>query len=165
MAVRTAQVHPGSGFPARCSWGGLLLGVGIGGLFDGIVLHQILQWHHMLSSRYPPTTLHNMDINTAADGYFHAFTSAVMLVGLFLLWAGARTTHQHLRTSPLIGAMLAGWGLFNVVEGLIDHQLLGVHHVLPGAHRLAYDLGFLLWGAVMVAVGVWLNRSGAPRDR
>jgi uncharacterized membrane protein len=27
----------------------LLLGIGLGGFFDGIVLHQILQWHHMLS--------------------------------------------------------------------------------------------------------------------
>jgi len=27
-------------------------GPGLGGLFDGIVLHQVLQWHHMLSSWY-----------------------------------------------------------------------------------------------------------------
>ena len=36
---------------------GILLGIGLGGFVDGIVLHQILQWHHMLSSEgdYPPT--------------------------------------------------------------------------------------------------------------
>ncbi len=28
---------------------GLLLGIGLGGFVDGIVLHQILQWHHMLT--------------------------------------------------------------------------------------------------------------------
>jgi uncharacterized membrane protein len=28
------------------------------------------------------------------------------------------------------GLVLTGWGIFNVVEGLIDHQILGVHHVL-----------------------------------
>ncbi len=27
-----------------------ILGVGLGGFVDGIVLHQVLQWHHMLSS-------------------------------------------------------------------------------------------------------------------
>jgi uncharacterized membrane protein len=27
----------------------LLVGFSIGGLFDGILLHQILQWHHLLS--------------------------------------------------------------------------------------------------------------------
>ncbi len=28
---------------------GLLMGLGLGGLLDAVVLHQILQWHHMLS--------------------------------------------------------------------------------------------------------------------
>ena len=29
---------------------GLLLGFAMGGFFDGILLHQILQWHHLLSA-------------------------------------------------------------------------------------------------------------------
>ncbi len=32
---------------------GLFLGLGLGGFVDGIALHQIVQWHHMLSSRVP----------------------------------------------------------------------------------------------------------------
>jgi uncharacterized membrane protein len=28
---------------------GLLLGLGLGGFIDGIVMHQILQWHHLLT--------------------------------------------------------------------------------------------------------------------
>ena len=28
---------------------GLLYGLGLGGFIDGIVLHQILQWHHMVT--------------------------------------------------------------------------------------------------------------------
>jgi len=39
--------------------------------------------------------------------------------------------------------MLAGWGGFNVVERLIDHHLLGVHHVRVGPDELLYDIGFL----------------------
>ncbi|MFH9118580.1 DUF2243 domain-containing protein [Streptomyces globisporus] len=27
---------------------GIILGVGLGGFVDGILLHQLLQWHHML---------------------------------------------------------------------------------------------------------------------
>ena len=27
---------------------GIVFGLGLGGLFDGIVLHQILGWHHMI---------------------------------------------------------------------------------------------------------------------
>ena len=61
------------------------------------------------------------------------------------------------------GAALIGWGLFNVVEGVIDHQVLGIHHVneLVGRDRYIYwDMGFLLWGASMLAAGAWLFRSG-----
>lgn len=29
---------------------GIVLGLGQGGFFDGIVLHQILQWHHMFTN-------------------------------------------------------------------------------------------------------------------
>ena len=29
---------------------GILLGVGLGGFVDGMMLHQILQWHHTLTS-------------------------------------------------------------------------------------------------------------------
>lgn len=36
---------------------GIVLGVGLGGFFDGIVLHQVLQWHHMFSSVYPVDTV------------------------------------------------------------------------------------------------------------
>jgi uncharacterized membrane protein len=46
-----------------------------------------------------------------------------------------------------------------VVEGLVDHQLLGLHHVRPGAHQLAWDLGFLALGVVLAVVGFLVARS------
>lgn len=56
--------------------GSFLLGVGLGGFVDGIVLHQVLQWHHMLSAthRYPTTTIAGIEANTLADGLFHVAT-------------------------------------------------------------------------------------------
>lgn len=135
---------------------GVLLGLGIGGLIDGIVLHQILQWHHMLSGWYPPTTLDNLRINTVADGLFHAVAWLLIVAGVFTLWrATERATPPSLRW--LVGALLIGWGLFNVTEGVIDHTLLGVHHVNETVDRSArfwWDLGFLVWGMVMV-LGGW----------
>src|ERR671938_670753 len=82
----------GRGFPIAA---GILLGVGLGGFFDGIVLHQILQWHHMLSSDgYPPTSVHNLQVNTLWDGLFHAFAFVMTALGLIggrvLLQAGKR---------------------------------------------------------------------------
>ena len=54
----------------------LLMGLGLGGFIDGIVLHQVLQWHHMLTStgEYPMTTVAGLEANTLADGFFHLAT-------------------------------------------------------------------------------------------
>lgn len=61
-----------------------------------------------------------------------------------------------------LGGVLAGWGGFNLVEGLVDHQLLGVHHVRDDlGGPLAWDLGFLALGAALVLVGWLLMRSGS----
>jgi uncharacterized membrane protein len=143
----------------------LLLGVGLGGLFDGVVLHQLLQWHHMLSSWYPVDSIANLRINTLWDGIFHSFTYALIVAGVFLLWRAAEDHHFPWTRLQFAGALLCGWGGFNVVEGLIDHFLLGIHHVNetgPRAAWLGWDVGFLVVGALMIAGGLWLMR---PRRR
>ncbi|MEO3814967.1 DUF2243 domain-containing protein, partial [Sphaerisporangium sp. B11E5] len=75
---------------------GAVLGVGLGGFVDGIVLHQVLQWHHMLSSTdsdnigiryYPVDTVAGLRMNTLWDGLFHVFTWVAVLVGLGLLYS------------------------------------------------------------------------------
>ena len=72
---------------------GLLLGIGLGGFFDGIVLHQLLQWHHMVSSVsfFAPTTLPGLRTNTFADGLFHAVTYLATIAGIALLWRAVRS--------------------------------------------------------------------------
>lgn len=137
---------------------GILLGLGLGGFFDGIVLHQILQWHHMATSAgYPADTLDNLELNSTLDGLFHASTYLFTATGLFLLWRTARKTHLRWPPKLLLAAMLMGFGAFNLVEGLIDHQLLGLHHVnetVPQEQWIYWDIGFLVWGAAML-VGGW----------
>ncbi len=143
--------------PSAFRTAGILLGIGFGGFVDGIVLHQILQWHHMLTSEgsYPATTVAGLETNTLADGLFHAAAWVLALAGVWKLnRAPERGTWRQ-----LIGLMLVGWGLFNLVEGLIDHQLLGIHHVRAGEHELAYDLAFLALGALLVAGGLSLARG------
>jgi uncharacterized membrane protein len=58
--------------------------------------------------------------------------------------------------------VLAGWGGFNLVEGIIDHHILGIHHVHGGPHQVWWDIGFLVLGAVLVAAGYLLQRTGTP---
>ncbi len=56
-----------------------------------------------------------------------------------------------------------GFGLFNVVEGIVDHFLLGIHHVnetVPREQWIVWDIGFLVWGGVMLIGGWLLVRSG-----
>ncbi len=143
---------------------GIVLGLGLGGFFDGIVLHQILQWHHMLTSAgYPATSIENLKINTVWDGFFHASTYLFIALGLVLLWRTAHRSHLWWSAKLMVGTVLMGFGLFNLVEGLIDHQLLGIHHVnetVPVAQWVYWDMGFLLWGAAMLGGGWVLYRSG-----
>jgi uncharacterized membrane protein len=145
---------------------GILFGLGLGGFFDGIVLHQVLQWHHMLSSWYPITSIENLELNTLWDGIFHSATYVFVVAGLFLLWRTAHRGHLYWSNRLLVGSLLLGWGVFNVVEGIADHEVLGVHHVnelAPRAQWVFWDIGFLIWGAAMVALG-WLLLKDGPRE-
>lgn len=149
------------GFPISA---GIFFGLGLGGFFDGIVLHQLLQWHHLVTAAgYPPDSLENLKINTFWDGLFHALTYVFVAIGLGLLWRAARRTHIRWSSKLLLGTLLIGFGLFNLVEGLVNHQLLGLHHVnetVPREQWIYWDLGFLIWGAAMLVAGWLLLRSG-----
>ena len=144
---------------------GMLLGVGLGGFVDGILLHQLLQWHNMLASVVPTTDLVSMKVNMFWDGVFHAFTWITTLLGVFFLWRAGAARDGEWSGRVLTGAMLFGWGLFNLVEGLIDHQLLGLHHVRPGDAQLFWDLAYLASGALLMLVGGLLVRTGTPAHR
>jgi uncharacterized membrane protein len=149
-------------------WPGLLLGVGLGGFVDGIVLHQVLQWHHMLTAEgcCPATTVAGLEDNTLADGLFHVATWIALVVAtsaMLRLWQRGRVAPPWRRQ---IGLALAGWGLFNLVEGLIDHLLLAVHHVRDDlGGPLGWDLGFLAFGAALVAGGLALARGQGTGSR
>jgi uncharacterized membrane protein len=150
------DAHEPQGFPASA---GILLGLGLGGFFDGIVFHQLLQWHHMLTSAgYNPDTVPNLEINVLWDGLFHLATYAFTALGLFILWRRSRHPHRRWPGKLLLASMLMGFGVFNVIEGLINHQILGLHHVnetVPREQWIYWDLGYLIWGAAML-IGGWL---------
>lgn len=135
---------------------GVLLGIGLGGLADGIVLHQILQWHHMLSAEggYPTTTVAGLEANTLADGLFHVAATVAVIAGIWMLWRAAAQGRARVTRRVLVGSILMGWGLFNVVEGLIDHQILGLHHVRDDlGGPLSWDIGFLVVSGALALAG------------
>src|SRR5687768_4495575 len=73
----------------------LVLGVGLGGFLDGIVLHQLLQWHHLVSARRSPGTVRGLELNTLWDGIFHAAMWLLVAVGSWWVWRTARTATDH----------------------------------------------------------------------
>jgi uncharacterized membrane protein len=142
---------------------GVLLGLGLGGFFDGIVFHQLLQWHHMLSGWYPLDSIDNVKLNTTWDGIFHSAAYVVVLLGLYVLWQRARRSDIHWSRGQCLGAVLLGWGIFNLVEGVVDHEVFKLHQVnetVPHEQRIFWDIGFLLWGAAMLVIGSAMTRAG-----
>lgn len=138
---------------------GTTLGIGMGGFVDGILLHQILQVHNMLSNRLFPDTLVNVEINMFWDGLFHAFTWTVTLIGIAMLWRALGGKSVPHSTRALLGSIVMGAGIFNLVEGVIDHEILQIHHVIqraPYPAQLYWDLGFLIFaGLGLIILGGW----------
>jgi uncharacterized membrane protein len=142
---------------------GFVMGLGLGGFVDGIALHQILQWHHMLTDTgdHPADTVAGLEANTVADGFFHLATWVLVVAATVLTLRAWQRRELAPPWRAHIGMLLAGWGAFNVVEGLVDHQLLGIHHVRDDLGApLGWDLGFLAFGALLVVGGLALARSG-----
>jgi uncharacterized membrane protein len=142
---------------------GLVLGLGQGGFFDGIVFHQLLQWHHMFSSIKTDATIAGMELNTLGDGLFHLFDWLLTLTGIGLLWRAGRSVENVWSGQVLFGSLLMGAGIFNLVEGIIDHHILGIHHLKPGVHQGLWDIGFLASGVLLIGVGLILTRTAKAK--
>lgn len=91
---------------------------------------------------------------------FHAATWLSTAVGLGLLWRAGQRHDVPWSGRTFAGALPLGWGLFNLVEGIIDHHLLQLHHVADGPMQRAWDLGFLASGVLLMIIGGSLIASG-----
>lgn len=134
--------------------GGLLMGVGLGGFFDGILFHQILQFHSMMTGKIAKLTVPAVEINMFWDGMFHAVTWATTVIGFALFWRSIkRMDARDLSTRMLVGSLFMGWGAFNFTEGIIDHHILHLHHVVERLGLSIWDYAFLASGVVFFFFG------------
>ena len=162
-----ASLHVPSKDPPPPKLPAFLLGIGLGGFIDGILLHQILQWHHMLTGDNggePADTVAGLETNTLVDGFFHLATWIVVVLATTMTVRAWQRDELAQPWRVHLGLLLAGWGAFNIVEGLIDHQILGIHHVRDDLGApLGWDLAFLALGVVLLVVGSTLVRGSGQR--
>lgn len=138
-------------------WPGYVLGFSLGGFFDGILLHQILQWHHLLSAIDPA----NARFQVAADGYFHVVMYVVAAIGIWLLWRQAALGSLP-GTAGFVADLLIGFGTWQVVDIALAHWMLAIHHVrMDSSNSLLWDLLWLaLFGVIPLLAGLILRRGG-----
>lgn len=146
---------------ARTKWSAVL-GFALGGFFDGILLHQILQWHHLLSL---VPGVDSLRMQVVWDGYFHALMYALAALALWGLWrhrSGAGETSER----GLLGMALIGFGAWHGVDAVASHWVLGIHRIrIDSAQPLLWDLGWLvLFGIVPALVGwrIWKRGRATP---
>ena len=138
----------------------ILLGFAIGGFFDGILLHQILQWHHLLSL---VPGIGDLRAQVMWDGVFHALMYVIAAWGLVALWRAHRREAAVPR-GIIVGALLVGFGTWHVIDTLLSHWFLGIHRIrIDSPNPLAWDLLWLaVFGIVPLALGLRLRGGGGP---
>ena len=149
-------------FTSRFQWSGYLLGFGLGGFFDGILLHQILQWHHLLSA-LEGERFRDIRVQILADGAFHALMYVIAAIGLLFLWR-ARHEFSALGADRLLFAnVLIGFGVWHLIDGVFSHLVTGIHRIrMDLASPLFWDLLWLVvFGVVPLLIG-WLMRRNPP---
>lgn len=145
------------------AWSGYLLGFALSGFFDGILLHQVLQWHHLLLGvEWKP--LQNMRAQILADGVFHLLMYAVAVSGLWSLWR-ARHSPDLMQGRTLSSHVLIGFGVWHVLDAVVSHWLLGIHRIkMDSPNPLLWDLVWLaLFGIVPLVIGGLMSRKAQGR--
>lgn len=145
--------------PVPVTAAALVLGIGMGGFLDGIVLHQLLQWHNMLSHQIPPIDTVSKSVNMFWDGIFHAFCFLAILLGIVLLYKTMCRDMVDKSPRLVTGGLLAGWGLFNVIEGVFDHHILRLHMVRENTEQQGlWNYGFLAISVLLLILGFAATR-------
>lgn len=149
--------------PASLIAPGVLVGIGLAGLLDGIVFRRLLDWHHMLTSQ---TALAGTGIadNLRGDGILDAASLILLIAGGALMWDAARRLAP--RGGDRAGVHLTGWILvggaaFTLVEGIVFHLVLDWHHIneTAGVNEAAWDWGLLIGSVVVGLVGLAMTRT------
>jgi uncharacterized membrane protein len=142
-------------------WGAFIVGLALGGFFDGILLHQVLQWHHFLSNVQSPA-VQDMRVQILADGLFHVLMYFVAAIGLVKLWRAREQCAQPGAGTLLWGWALLGFCIWHFIDVVLAHWVVGIHRVrVDSPVPLLWDLLWLGVFGVLPLLAVWkLLRGG-----
>lgn len=145
--------------PHRVTLAVFLLGLALGGFFDGILVHQILQWHHLLSG-WEQGAFADLSVQILADGLFHVLMYLLAILGLVMLWK-ARSDLNRCCGRKLLAHALMGFGTWHVLDSIVSHWILGIHRVRMDAENpLMWDLlWFVVFGLAFLFIGFLLYRG------
>jgi uncharacterized membrane protein len=137
-------------------------GIGLSGFFDGILLHQVLQWHHLLSL-VPGEPFRSLRTQILADGLFHVLMYLITATGLWLLWRFRREASET-GWRAATGGTLLGFGLWNIIDVGFFHWTLGIHRIrINVSEPMLYDVGWLVvFGMLPVALSWRALRHQPP---
>jgi len=141
------------------NWAGLCIGLAFGGFFDGILFHQILQWHSLLSS-LDGEIFQDLRFRMLIDGVFHAAMYVVGIAGLALLWAGRERASLPGAGRRMVASLLIGFGVWHLLDAVLNHWILQLHHIRENENWLAWDLTLFLVGLCCLAGGIFVGRRG-----
>lgn len=148
--------HPSADVRSSVLAGGLV-GVAVMAAVDEIAFHQLLGWHHFYDRSTPRVGL-------LSDGLLHAGELLALVAGAF--WLADLRRRGVLRRLAAWGGFLAGAGVFQLFDGLVDHKVLRVHQIRYGVHLPPYDLAWNATGALLLVAGlavIWRAWSAGRR--
>ena len=149
----------------RAGWAAFVIGLALSGFFDGILLHQVLQWHHFLSL-VPGERFQSLETQVLADGLFHIFVYLITALGLWLLWRARAELDQPGARRRVVGSALLGFGAWNIVDVGLFHWILGIHRIRVNVpDPMLYDVAWLVRLGLVVALAGWLVLRGRGADR
>jgi uncharacterized membrane protein len=105
--------------------GAFILGFAFGAFFDGILLHQVLQWHHLLSL-VQGDLYRDIRVQILADGLFHAAAFVLAAGGLVLLWRGGPPRPAD---RIVLGWAVLGFAAWQFADVTLVHWAMGLHRV------------------------------------
>jgi uncharacterized membrane protein len=135
---------------------GILLGFGVAAFAEATVFRHLFQTHDFLSGRFDTSTIEGLRSSLHWGGIFEFFYGLLILVSLRLLWKSGRRGDVPWRGKALLGSVLLGFGFFLCAEGVVGHQILGLHHVVeksPWPFRVYWDIAYLAVGALSLGFG------------